>query len=142
MEFVFVFEVNGDGERRADSVECNEVVGGEPVVELEGAEEGLDFALPELVVFVVGVLGGGGGEALDCRDLLLEGLLAGVKDLGLEAGCGCVVDAGEDGGDEAGLFGKIIDMNAEIVSDCGLFVNLGLKRGEDGRVNMWLRHFV
>lgn len=62
MEFIFVFEVDWNGEGSADGVQGDQSVAGEPVVELEGGEEGLDFALPELVVFVVRVLGGGGGE--------------------------------------------------------------------------------
>ena len=62
MEFVFVFEIDGNGELGADGFEGDESVGGEPLVELEGGYEGLDFALPKLVVFVVRVLGGGSGE--------------------------------------------------------------------------------
>ena len=82
----------------------------------------------KLVVFVVGVLGGGGGELLNCDDLVLESLLTGLKDLSLGgAGVGCVVDAGKYGGDETGLFGEVVDMDAEVVADCGLFVNSRLE---------------
>ena len=50
--------------------------------------------------------------------------------------------AGEYGGDETGLFGEVVDVNAEVVTNGGLFVNLGLEGGEDRGVNVWLRHVV
>ncbi len=44
--------------------------------------------------------------------------------------------AGEDGGDEAGLFGKRFDYGFEAVSNCAFFIDFRLEGGEYGRIDM------
>ena len=35
---------------------------------------------------------------------------------------------------------RFVDVYAEVVTNCGLFVNFRLEGSEDRWVNMWLRH--